>query len=287
MLPHVDAMLASHTHDDQIGMLFTFVNALRSYGLSTGSQDRICEMIPLEIRRAILEGESEMFRDQGETFNFIADCSMIIKDDEQAMQYFQKSRKVGEAHGFFGIESRACRGIGSLLITQGRFDEGMDLLRNALAAAPLAETDCSNLEAVALETLIHNMISLPNAWDEVQQIEADRLTLRYCSVAESMAHEIFMPANSVLFHMFSYFLRTRFLWRCGDDVNAVGCLQNMLASFKNISLKNDEDKLYRRPYIEQAERVIEYIEYQHGSTTDETLKALISDFQAEITRLTS
>ena len=287
MIPHVDAMLACHnTYEDQIAIIFTFVSALRSYGLTTGSHDRIFEMIPLEMRRAVLEGEQKMFRDQGETLNFIADCSMIIENDEQAMEYFEKSRKVGEAHGFFGIESRACRGIGSLLILKGRVDDGMDLLRNALAAAPLAEVDCSNLEAVALETLIYHLLGMPGEWDDTQQAEVDNLTLRYCSLAEGMVCEVPAPVNSVLFNMFSYFLRTRYLWRCGDDVNAAVYLRKILGLLKNVSMEDEHDLLHRRPYVEQAERVIENIEFRcfHADTVD-TFEGIVADFQSEIARL--
>lgn len=281
MLPYVDAMLECRAYDDQILIISTFVDALRTYGILNGSKDHIVEIIPLEMRRAVLEGKQQMCRDQGDTLGFIAQYSMIIKNDEQAMEYFEKSRKVAETHGFFGIESRACRGIGALLIRQGRFDEGMDLLRNALAAAPLAEVDCSSLEAAAIETLLLNILGMPWEWDNTQLAEADTLTLRYCSVAEGMVRENPMPIESVGHNMFSYFLRTRFLWRCDDDVNAAAYLRKMLALFRDVSTEDDND-LYRRPCVQQAEMVLKHIEYQSFNT----FKGIIADFQAEITRLT-
>jgi len=61
---------------------------------------------------------------------------------------------VGAAHGFFSLESRACQGLGKLAEQEGRREEGLDLFRNALAAAPLNETDDSSYELSALDSLI-------------------------------------------------------------------------------------------------------------------------------------
>ena len=48
-------------------------------------------------------------------------------------RYFQRARDVGAAHGFFSVECRSCLGLGQIAVNDGRAEEGLDLLRNALA----------------------------------------------------------------------------------------------------------------------------------------------------------
>ena len=217
-------------------------------------------MIPLEKRRAKIEGQCQLFRDQGDTLNLIADCNMAIGDNSQAMEYFERSRKVGEAHGFLGIESQSCCGIGCILVKQGRFDEGMDLLRNALAAAPLAENDCSIFEAAALQSLITVMVNSPFDMDEEQRTEADQWTIRFCALTKAMTHEEPMPYNTLVFGMFSWLFRSRFLSICGDDIGAKIAIETLLSLLQDVSTPSD---IYMRlPYKEQAQRTMKYITFQ-------------------------
>jgi hypothetical protein len=51
---------------------------------------------------------------------------------KDAAIYYQKARDVGAAHGFFSVESAACMGLGQDSVEEGREEEGLDLLRNAL-----------------------------------------------------------------------------------------------------------------------------------------------------------
>ena len=46
------------------------------------------------------------------------------------------STGIGAAHGFFSAEGQACLGLGQLALHWGRHEDGLDLLRNVLAAAP-------------------------------------------------------------------------------------------------------------------------------------------------------
>ena len=82
--------------------------------------------------------------------------------------YHHKARKVGEAHGFFSVECRACLGLGQDKIVEGCIEEGLDLLRNALAASRLSEHEgFSTWELPVLESLIDALFRT-EAIDEVE-----------------------------------------------------------------------------------------------------------------------
>ena len=49
--------------------------------------------------------------------------------------WFERARAVGEAHGFFTLESKACLGLGHLAMLHMRKDEAVQLLQNSLKAA--------------------------------------------------------------------------------------------------------------------------------------------------------
>ena len=49
---------------------------------------------------------------------------------------FRQARDVGAAHGFFSLECRACLQLGQLEVDAERYEEGIALLRNALAGTP-------------------------------------------------------------------------------------------------------------------------------------------------------
>ena len=48
-------------------------------------------------------------------------------------RYYNRARDVGAVHGFFSVECRSCQGLGRIATDEGRVEEGLDLLRNALA----------------------------------------------------------------------------------------------------------------------------------------------------------
>ena len=81
-----------------------------------------------------LLGKMQHFRDQGEALCSLAGNLDLLGRTEQASKQYERARDVGAAHGFFKLESAACHGLGVLVMREGRDDEGVDLLRNALAA---------------------------------------------------------------------------------------------------------------------------------------------------------
>jgi len=135
---------------------------------STGSRDHSLSVIRLEERRVELLGKMERFRDQGEALCSIADNLFgFLGRTREATTYFTRARDLGASHGFFSAESAACLGLGGIAIFEGRRKEGLELLRNAVAAATLAEEDASLLEANALDRLIKALFQT----DSIDELE--------------------------------------------------------------------------------------------------------------------
>jgi hypothetical protein len=121
-------------------------------------------------------GERQRFRDQGEAICELADCLCMAGKGQEASLYYQKARKVGEAHGFFSVECSACLGLGREKMEEGCNEEGLDLLRNALAASRLSEnTGWSTFELPVLRELI-DALFLTEGIDEVQRTLHPRLS---------------------------------------------------------------------------------------------------------------
>ena len=108
---------------------------------ATGSTDHALAVVRLQERRIELLGNMERFRDQGEAMCDAAVHLGFAGKVQEATGYFQRARDVGAAHGFFSVECSACRGLGDMAVLQGRHEEGLDLLRNALAASSLRENE--------------------------------------------------------------------------------------------------------------------------------------------------
>jgi len=148
--------------------------------LSTGSQHHLLSIIRLGEERIALLGKMERFRDQGQAMCTLADNLNEAGKRQEAAEYFQKARKVGEAHGFFSVEYRACLGLGDEAMREGRDEEGLDLLRNAHAALPLSEDEyVTACERSVVSTLI-NALFKTHAVDEVEP-----LVLRYREVVKA------------------------------------------------------------------------------------------------------
>jgi hypothetical protein len=157
-------------------ILRRFQNAHALGTKSTGSPHHSLPSIRLAEQLVDLLGKRQRFRDQGEEMCFLADNLRAAGKRQEASLYCQKARKVGEAHGFFSVECRACLGLGQEKMEEGRHEEGLDLLRNALAAVPLSENEgYSTCELPALLWLI-DALFLTEAIDEVKQTPNPRLS---------------------------------------------------------------------------------------------------------------
>ena len=171
-LPEV---MATATDDICLLYLGIFEDAHRRISSSTGSNDHALSIARLLEHRFDVLGRMERFRDQGEQICFAGSRLSLEGNFEEAGVYFQRARNIGAAHGFFSVESLACLGLGELARMEGRDDEGrmeegLDLLRNAYAAARLTELEDSMADELnALEVLIEALFKAGEI-DEVEPL---------------------------------------------------------------------------------------------------------------------
>jgi hypothetical protein len=147
------------------------------------SQGHVMVIIRLQERHVELLGTIERFRDQGEAMCECAATFLLFGRCEEASVYFQKARDVGAAHGFFLVESKACKGLGEAAMNEKRYEDGLDLLRNALVAASLSEERVSMHELEALNALIEALL----ARGEIDEVEP--LVTRFRETAEAESEE--------------------------------------------------------------------------------------------------
>jgi len=138
---------------------------------STGSRDNSLSVARLETRRVEVLGKMLRFRDQGQALCFAADHLLFLEKEQEAEGYFQRARKIAEAHGFFSVECESCLGLGKMAMGGGRDEEGVELMRNALVCVPLCEGDASNLELEVLHYFTHALFQT-HAIDEVEPLVA-------------------------------------------------------------------------------------------------------------------
>jgi hypothetical protein len=130
----MEELLEGRSDAECVAILGAFLEAHHWGVQSTGSNDHVLSYVQLGERRAELFGKMQRFRDQGECLCSIAHKLRFLGRDEEGARYFEKARDLGAAHGFFSVECQACMGLGALAIKEGRHEEGLELLRNALAA---------------------------------------------------------------------------------------------------------------------------------------------------------
>ena len=181
----LEQLLAGRSDPAQNSALFIFKWA-HSVGMnSTGSTDHGLAAVRLQDRRIEILGNMERFRDQGEAICNAADFLVDAGKQQEAAGYFQRARDVGAAHGFFSVESRACIGLGCVAMGEGHHEEGLDLLRNALAASSLRENeDDTGMELTVLRDLT-DALFLTHGIDEVEP-----LVLRFREAANAESQKI-------------------------------------------------------------------------------------------------
>jgi hypothetical protein len=150
--------------------------------IATDSRDHALAVIRLQDMRIELLGNIECFRDQGEAMCEAAEYLVHVGKGQEAAAYFQRARDVGAAHGFFSVECKACRGLGYGAMLEGRHEEGVDLLRNALAASSLRENENDNL--MELQALGHLIRALFQA-HEIDEVEPLVARFREAAISES------------------------------------------------------------------------------------------------------
>ena len=156
----------------------------RSHELGkASSRDHALSVILLEERRIGLLETMERFRDQGSVMCTIGNHLLLLNRVDEAGTYFKRARDLGAQHGFLSVECDACLGLGALAAYEGRMQEGLDLLRNALAAADLAESDEQQFQLNTLRLLI------PLLFDPSTMGELEPLVVRYQKAAEAYSRK--------------------------------------------------------------------------------------------------
>ena len=181
--------------------LLAFLYALSVAKGSAFSPKHALSEIRLEKRRVELLGKMERFRDQGEEMCM---CGTLLERNGQRQEgerYFQKARDVGAAHGFFLVEGKACAGLGEMAVSEGRHEEGLELLRNSVVAAGLSEGYEDTNELFALLPLIQVLFKT-SAIGEVEP-----LVLRFRELTNANVHSL--PQNLLCFKMKSLLFNAR------------------------------------------------------------------------------
>ena len=192
----MEEMMADEPDDFCSKILSVFSDAHNLGCQATASTDHARSFVGLAERRIPLLGKLQRFRDQGESMCRLSDVLSFLERNSEAATWYQRARDVGAAHGFFSLESRACLGLGTTALREGRLEEGMALLRNALVAAELNELDDPRYELNAVESLVEAL--LPT--HEIDETEP--LVVRYREAAKAKSEKegfCFAEFNSLLF----------------------------------------------------------------------------------------
>jgi hypothetical protein len=167
----LDQLLEGRSDAARESILYNFKESHCFGMVATGSTDHALAAVRLQDRRIELLGNMKRFRDQGEAMCIAAEYLVDADcNHQESLGYFQRARDVGAAHGFFSVECKACLGLGRKALAGGRHEEGVDLLRNALAASSLRENeDDTILEVSVLSHLIDALLQT-HAIDEVEAL---------------------------------------------------------------------------------------------------------------------
>jgi len=192
----MEELMALQSDDDCSGILSVFSGAHRWGFYATDIADHAHSFVGLVERRIPLLGKLQRFWDQGNAMCILSDWLRFLHRNSEAATWSQRARDVGAAHGFFSLESAACKGLGEAAMEEGRHEEGLALLRNALVAAELKELDDPAFEVNALKSLITALFKT-NSIDEVEP-----LVLRYREAAKAQSEKegvCFMELKSRFF----------------------------------------------------------------------------------------
>ena len=161
--------------DDCLGILSAFSWAHLTGFQATGSRDHARSFVALDEIRIPHLGKLDRFWDQGFSMCNLSNILRSLERKSEAATWYQRARDVGAAHGFFSLESMACKGLGMAAMEEGH------LLRNALVAAELNELDDPVYELDALDILIQALFHA-RLFDE-----AEPLVLRFREAAKAQS----------------------------------------------------------------------------------------------------
>ena len=105
-------------------VLWMFTHAHTQLDIAAGGTEHTVSILCLEERRAELLCKLERFRDQGETLCGLAENVLLCHGSaglSGSAKLYQQARKIGEQHGFFSVECKACIGLGRIAHLEGRY----------------------------------------------------------------------------------------------------------------------------------------------------------------------
>ena len=138
----LDELMAEQSDEHRDYLLRVFSDAHSRSGAMKGCIAPAVEMVRLQRRRLAGLVKLERFRDYGDALCYIGDgllaskCTCDSSLREEAAGFFHKALDVAQSHGIFSVECLAGAGLGDLAMLDGRDEEGVELLRNALLGLP-------------------------------------------------------------------------------------------------------------------------------------------------------
>ena len=165
----MDELMEGKTDELCLTLLSIFIYANEAAISSTGIREHAISCVRLGERRVELQGKMQRFRDQGESLCDVASKLFPLGRETEAAIHLQRARDLGAAHGFFSIECQACHGLGNIAMAEGRHEDGVALLQNALLCVPLLEVEDSALELTVLTALITALFQT-NAIEDLQSL---------------------------------------------------------------------------------------------------------------------
>ena len=117
----MEELMALRSDEDCLWILSVFCDAHQMGLQATLSKDHARSYAGLVERRIPLLGKLQRFRDQGQVMCNLSDILRVLDRNSEAATWNQRARDVGAAHGFFSLESTACRGLGRAAVHAGRW----------------------------------------------------------------------------------------------------------------------------------------------------------------------
>lgn len=172
--------LLSNAHKTTI--INMFIQANEYAARATGQFEHATTAIRLSKYLIAHFEKMEDFAAQGQAITDIANIFVCISKHEDAKFYFQKLRDLGVQHGCFTMECMSCIGLGEQALLEGFQTDGVDLLRNAVAASSLMIPGDNPLgyEMNSLQALAGALFDLNNI------DEAEPLVLRMALLAKGV-----------------------------------------------------------------------------------------------------
>ena len=130
----MEELMAGQLDDSCSEILSAFSEAHRLGWLETGIKDHARSFVTLVERCIPFLGKLHLFRDQGEAMCNLSSILCFLERSSEAATWYQRARDVGAAHGFFSLEAKACRGLGTTASVAGRHEENEHALDGLILA---------------------------------------------------------------------------------------------------------------------------------------------------------